>query len=160
LLLTEPLDLGVDLLRDGDAATGRIDVQQNRFNGVGFLIALELIDDRTRLNELAIDIDDLNAIGESKLRPFVTAEGQHNGRQRDGQKHKGSSTKEEPYEHAVSHLSLPSMDGALAIHGSARVRPSCCLWHGTSRPGWHCRRRFRDRNRIPYVRRPPPGLCG
>src|SRR4029079_10020122 len=47
--------------------------------------------------------------GKSKLRAApVVAVGYQDGQQRHGQKHKGSSTKEEPNEHAVSHLCVRS----------------------------------------------------
>ena len=91
-------------MRHGDAAPGRIDIHQNCFDGVGIFVSLQLIQDRTRLNQLTIDLDHLDPVRKCEFGSIFSVERQHHGDQSHRQKHKGSSTKEEPYEHAISHF--------------------------------------------------------
>ena len=55
------------------------------------------------LDQLAINVHNLNLAGKCKVGPAVAAERQHDGQQHNDQKHKGSSTEEEPYERAILH---------------------------------------------------------
>jgi len=99
----EPPDLREDLLRHGDPAAGGIDVQENRLDGVGILVSFQLIQNRARFNQLTIDVDDLDPVRKREFRSLVPIERQHYGDQSYRQKHKGSSTKEEPYERSILH---------------------------------------------------------
>src|SRR5206468_8240467 len=84
-------DFRIKLLRDANAASRRIDVEQNGPNRRRIFVSLELIQNGARFEQLPFNIHDLDAIRETKLGPVTGAEGQENGQQGDTHKHKGSS---------------------------------------------------------------------
>jgi hypothetical protein len=65
-----------------------------------------LLNDRTRVDQFTLDIDDLDPIPESKVAAAVSSIRKQESQCDDSQKYEGSSTEKEPEEHAVTH-SLP-----------------------------------------------------
>src|SRR5262249_9211089 len=87
-------------------------------NAVRVLKPLELLNDRPRIDNLTLKVDNLNAAGKPEFRALVAVDCYDHGEDRNDQKHKGSSTKEEPDEHAVAHYGLAVVFGVKQIRQS------------------------------------------